>query len=70
VQRRKNEVSLAESQRQRLAYLAMFQSVPAKLLVNADAPVSQVAHQVSVAVSTLVHEPSLQQPEALLLADF
>jgi len=70
VQRRKNEVSLAESQRQRLAYLAMFQSVPAKLLVNADAPVSQVAHQVSVAVSTLVHEPSQQQPEALLLADF
>ena len=70
VQRRKHEVSLAESQRQRLAYLAMFQSMPAKLLVNADAPVNEVTHQVSVAVSTLLQNSSMQQPEALLLADF
>ena len=68
VQRRKHEVSLAESQRQRLAYRAMFQSVPAKLLVNADAPVDQVAHQVIVATSTLLQRSSSQPLEAPLLA--
>lgn len=70
VQRRKHEVSPAESQRQRLAYLAMFQSMPAKLLVNADAPVNQVARQVSAAVSALLQHGSMKQHEALLLADF
>ncbi len=70
VQRIKHEVSLAESQRQRLAYLAMFRSMPAKLLVNADAPVNQVAQRVSVAVSTLLQNSSMQPHEALLLADF
>ncbi|MFZ0312115.1 MAG: hypothetical protein WAL85_05360 [Candidatus Korobacteraceae bacterium] len=70
VQYRKHEVSLAESQRQRRAYLAMFRSMPAKLLVNADAPVSQVAHQVSIAISTLLQSSSPPPPEAFLLADF
>jgi thymidylate kinase len=69
VQRRKHEVSLPESQRQRLAYLAVFESMPAKLLVDADAPVNQVAQRVSVALSTLQNF-SMQRDEALLLADF
>lgn len=70
VQRRKREVSPAESQRQRLAYLAMFQSMPVKLLVNADAPVNQVTRQVSAAVCALLQQDSMQQHEAFLLADF
>ena len=70
VQRRKREVSPAESQRQRLAYLAMFQTMPTRLLVNADAPVNQVARQVSAAVFALLQHDSMQQHEALLLADF
>jgi thymidylate kinase len=69
VQRRKHEVSLPESQRQRLAYLAVFESMPAKLLVDADAPVNQVAQRVSVALSTLQNF-SMQRDGALLLADF
>lgn len=67
VQRRKHEVSLAESQRQRLAYRAMFQPAPAKLLVNADAPVDEVAHEIIVAISTLLQRSS-QPLEAPLLA--
>jgi hypothetical protein len=70
VQHRKHEVSLPESRRQRLAYLAMFQSMPATLLVNADAPVNQVALRVGVAVSTLLQNSSMKLHEALLLADF
>ncbi len=70
VQLRKHEVSLPESQRQRLAYLAMFQSMHARLLVNADAPVNEVAQRVSVAISTLLQNSSMQPHEAFLLADF
>ena len=70
VQLRKHEVSLPESQRQRLAYLAMFQSMHARLLVNADAPVNEVGQRVSVAISTLLQNSSMQPHEAFLLADF
>ncbi|MGA2902588.1 MAG: hypothetical protein ABSD98_02050 [Candidatus Korobacteraceae bacterium] len=70
VQRRKHEVSLVESQRQRLAYLAVFQSMPVKLLVDANLPVHEVAQQVSAAVFVLLHNYSMQPHEAPVLADF
>ncbi len=46
VQGRKQEVSPDESQRQRSAYLAMFEALPNTLLVDADCPVEQVTSQV------------------------
>jgi thymidylate kinase len=70
VQRRKHEVSPAESQRQRLAYLALFHSMPVKLLVNANLPVNEVAQQVSASVFVLLNSSSMQPHEALVLADF
>lgn len=66
VQRRKQEVSPAESQRQRLAYLALLQSLPGKLVVSADCPVSEIARQVKTAVSAFTATSSLQQPDHLL----
>jgi thymidylate kinase len=70
VQRRKQEVSPAESQRQRIAYLALFHSMPSTLLVSADDSVDQVSRQVSAAISTFLHEPFMQPYEVLLFADF
>lgn len=52
-QGRKQEVSPAESQRQRSAYLKMFDTLPAKLLVDADSPVAEVARRVAVAIRTM-----------------
>ncbi|HLI62400.1 MAG TPA: hypothetical protein VKV05_03295 [Terriglobales bacterium] len=66
VQRRKQEVSPAESQRQRLAYLAMLQSLPDKLVVSADCPVSEVARQVQTGISAFTAISSLQESEAVL----
>jgi thymidylate kinase len=63
VQRRKQEVSPAESQRQRLAYLAMLQFLPDKLVVSADGPVSEIARQVNTAVSAFTTTASAQEPD-------
>ncbi len=69
VQRRKQEVSPAESQRQRLAYLAMLQSLPNKLVVSADCPVSEVARQVNTAVSAFTANSFLQEQDSPLCVD-
>lgn len=70
VQRRKREVSLGESQRQRFAYLAMFQFLRDKLLVNADAPVTEVAQGVSHAVLTILENSTSEAPEGdIVFAD-
>lgn len=62
VQQRKREVSLAESQRQRLEYLNRFRSLPAALVVNADYPVAAVAENVASAIrSFMVHFPRPQK---------
>jgi thymidylate kinase len=50
VQQRKQEVSLAESQWQRAAYLNLFRSLPRTLVVNADSPVEEVARNVTTAI--------------------
>ena len=47
------EVSFAESQRQRAAYLTLFRSLPRTLVVNADSPVTEVAHNVTTAINEL-----------------
>jgi thymidylate kinase len=70
VQRRKREVSLGESQRQRFAYLAMFQFMRDKLLVNADGPTLEVAQRVSTALLLVLEKPSSQaQERGILFAD-
>ncbi len=47
VQQRKREVSLSESQRQRVAYLALFEALPASVAINADQPLDEVTQQVA-----------------------
>jgi thymidylate kinase len=69
IQHRKAEVPSTESQRQRLAYLAMFRSLPNNLIVNVDRPVSEAAQQISAAL--LAHHPSpeLEKGKGLLIAN-
>ncbi|HUI84628.1 MAG TPA: hypothetical protein VL240_10410 [Candidatus Binatia bacterium] len=50
VQRRKQEVSLVEVQRQRGAYLAIFRPSRRNVIVNADSPISEVARRAAVAI--------------------
>jgi len=69
VQRRKTEVSKAESQRQRVAYLAMFQHLPDRLIVNANCPVDEVEQRVSAAILTLVTTRQSEQSKSLAIAD-
>jgi thymidylate kinase len=52
VQQRKQECSLAESERQRAAYLSMFKQMDCTLLVNAESSLDEVCHSVAVGVST------------------
>ncbi len=66
---RKQEVSLAESRRQRIAYLQMFRSRAGALIVNADCPIPEVARRVSVAISHLLTNSPLERREALLIAN-
>jgi thymidylate kinase len=69
LQHRKQEVSFAESQRQRFAYREMFRSLPNTLLVNADCPLAEVTHQVSTAVLSFAGNVSRRQPEVLRIAN-
>jgi len=52
VQARKQEVTLAESQRQRQAYSKLFGSLPRALVVDADRPVGEVANAVATIISS------------------
>ena len=68
-QQRKQEISLAESQRQRFAYLAMFAGLPNGLVVNADRPLEEVVHQLALAICSFrIADPGKQK--ALLIAGF
>lgn len=69
LQSRKAEVSLAESHRQRHAYLAMFQSVPGRLIVNAHLPVIEAARQVSAAVLARLANTACERHSSLLIAN-
>jgi thymidylate kinase len=68
VQQRKSELPLPESRRQRVAYLKMFESIPSKLLVNANSPVDEVARNISVAIRSFYPDSLVTTPESSLLA--
>jgi thymidylate kinase len=70
VQQRKAEVSPAESQRQRLAYLDMFQSLPNAFVVSAAASVDEVAEEIKSVILESLTGKFLNRTEVSLLADF
>jgi len=63
VQQRKRELSLPESQRQRIAYLKMFECLQCKLLVNAESTVDEVSCRVATGICSLQTEPFSQPRE-------
>jgi len=69
VQQRKAEVSLAESQRQRLAYREMFQALPDAFIVDASRPVEDVAEDVKTVVLKSLTGRSMNRAEVSLFAD-
>ena len=69
VQQRKAEVSPAESQRQRLAYREMFRSLPNAFIVDASAPVDEVAEDSKTVILKSVAGRSTSRAEVSLLAD-
>lgn len=54
IQRRKQEVSLAESERQRTSYLQVFAQVPSTLVVDADRSIDEVTQTVATALSQML----------------
>lgn len=69
VQQRKAEVSLAESQRQRVAYREMFQALPNAFMVDASAPMDEVAEDVKAVILKFLRGRSMNRAEVSLLAD-
>jgi thymidylate kinase len=69
LQSRKAEVSLAESHRQRHAYLAMFQSITGSVIVNANLPINGAAQQVSAAVLARLTNTPRERRSSLLIAN-
>jgi thymidylate kinase len=70
VQCRKCEVSLSESRRQRLAYVAMLHSRPHSLLVDASGSVNKVAQEVCAAILALTPNSSVQETDVLLVSHY
>ena len=70
VQQRKSEVSPAESQRQRLAYLDMFRLLPNAFVVNAASSVDEVARQVENLILESLLSRSVPRAEVSLIAGF
>jgi thymidylate kinase len=68
VQQRKKEVPLAESQRQRAAYLTMFRGLPNTFIVSAGCPVEEVAQQVAAAIFSFSSSSSSNSREASAVA--
>ena len=58
VQQRKPEVSPAESRRQRLAYLKMFESLRNALVIDADCPLEEVTRNVAAKILSMPHQDS------------
>ncbi|HME31153.1 MAG TPA: hypothetical protein VKG65_00225 [Terriglobales bacterium] len=69
-QQRKPEVSLSESQRQRLAYLDMFRLLPNAFVVNAASPLCEVARQVENLILESIPSRSVPRAEVSLIAGF
>ncbi len=64
LQRRKSEVSLAESKRQRQEYAKRIGRLPNTILVNADRPVAEVASEIAREVLECKHRPPQTEAEA------
>ena len=69
VQRRKAEVSAAESQRQRLAYRQMLQSLPNAFILDASTPVDEVTADMKTVILKSLTDASMDRAEVSLLAD-
>jgi len=69
VQRRKAEVSSAESQRQQLAYREMFRSLPNAFVVDASVSVTEVAEGVKAVILKSRTSQELGRAEVSLIAD-
>ena len=70
VQRRKQEVSLAESQRQRVAYRKLLASLPNTLVIDASGPIAEVTQNVDTAIlSVTLRATRSSVPLADLRAD-
>lgn len=65
VQRRKREVPDDECRRQRVTYLKMFAALDAKLLVNADCQVDEVAERVAFAIRIARPHQTEELPQAI-----
>lgn len=67
LQRRKCEVPLAESQRQRREYIRQFSGQPNTFVVNGNLPVPEVAHEITRHILEFLQPQSQKQVEALLV---
>ena len=70
VQQRKAEVSLAESERQRRAYLSLSELMPITQVVDANRPVQKLTQEVCAAILASALHPPPQRPDVLINADF
>ncbi len=70
VQQRKAEVSPDESQRQRLEYREMFQSLPNAFVIDAVSPVNEVAEQLKQVIFESRASRTISRTEVSLVADF
>ncbi len=57
VRRRKQEISVAESQRQRAAYRKLFESLPNVFIVDAGRSIGEVVAEIAAAISPLSRRP-------------
>jgi len=64
LQKRKGEVSLAESARQRREYVARLGAMPNAIVLNADRPVAEVANEIATGILRLVQAASDGPAEA------
>jgi len=58
IQRRKQELSPAETERQRAAYLQMFEHLPGGLAIDADRSIEQVAQNVAAVILHMLQSPA------------
>ncbi len=68
LQQRKPEVTGAESQRQRLAYLQMFQSMPNAFVIDAARPLDEVTQQMKSAIFDVLVNRVNDRTEVSLIA--
>jgi thymidylate kinase len=70
VQQRKRELPLAELKRQRIRYLKLFETLPSKLLVNADSTVEEVSRRVALGICSLRTDIFTQPRDCSFVSNF